>query len=296
MKEIKFLAFFVFSFSIIYPQTVSDYPFTGVHGSASVGTMSVAKGGSHSLYHNPATLVEISDHILNVGSAEVFSVPYTHIGWINSINGIGVIGLSSEFSKVSYNNIELSKEQRTGISHGFYLQKDRNSSLAIGTTLNYFSLTLGSSAGTMGDGTDGILGGTSKSWGMDIGIIGILRDKHRIGAYYKNAISSSIGSGGTEQNLPKRLSAGIAYNPFEGLVTSFVFERLSGKIMQLKGSVNFKINSSISSIIGVQSNPNRLGAGIFFSFSRINIGYALLTHPVLPVVHQTGITYKFKEL
>ena len=281
--------------SIIYPQTVSDYPYTGVGGSASVGTMSVARGGTHSLYHNPATLVEISDHIINVGSAEVFGIPYTHIGWINNVKGIGVVGVSSEFSKVSYKDIVLSKEQRIGISHGFYLQKDRNSSLSVGATLNHFSWTLGPSAGTVGDGSDGIPGGMSKAWGLDLGVISVLRKKHRIGAYLKNAISSTIGEGGTEQKLPKRLSAGIAYNPFDGLMTSFLFERLSNQNIQIKGSINFDINSSVSSIVGVQSNPNRLGAGLFVKFSRIEIGYALLTHPVLPIVHQTGITYKFQE-
>lgn len=289
---------FLFSLLILsglLGQTMSDYPFTGVSGSASVGTMAPASGGSHSLYHNPATMTEVSEHLLNVGTTELYGIPYTHAGWINNIKGIGVVGISTEFSKVTYQDIDLSKEQRFGISHGFYLQEDRNSTLAMGATLNHFSWTIGPSAGTTGDGSDGIPGEMSTGWGLDIGIIGVLRNKHRVGAFIKNAVQSTMGSGGTEQGLPKRLSAGISYTPFSGLMTSFLFERVLGKDIQIKGSVHFDVNSSLRIITGVQSNPNRLGAGFIVSISRIEIGYALLTHPVLPVVHQTGLTYLFQD-
>ncbi|MDP6755163.1 MAG: hypothetical protein QF769_03505 [Candidatus Marinimicrobia bacterium] len=288
-------AFILLIVSGLTGQTVSDYPFTGVLGSASVGTMTSATGGIHSLYHNPATMVDVTDHIINVGSAEIYGIPYTHVGWINKLSGFGVIGLSTEFSKVNYQKIDLSKEQRMGISHGFHLQKDKNSELALGLTLNHFSWTLGPSAGTAGDGSDGIQGGMSTAWGLDFGVIGVLRNKHRVGAMVKNLISTPIGTGGSEQSLPKRLSAGVSYTPFSGLQTSFLFERIIGRDLQIKGSVQFKVNSAIQVITGIQSNPNRLGAGFIVSFSRINIGYALLTHPVLPLVHQTEISYKFQN-
>ena len=131
--------------------------------------------------------------------------------------------------------------------------------------------------------------------GFDVGVIGVLRKKHRVGAFVKNAVSSTIGSDGTEQPLPKRISAGISYTPFSGLMTSFLFERVLGKDIQIKGSVHFDVNPTLRVITGVQSNPNRLGTGFIVSFSRIKIGYALLTHPVLPVVHQTELTYIFQE-
>jgi len=281
--------------NVILGQSVSDYAYTGVSGSASVGTMAPTTGGIHSLFHNPATLSEVSDKVLNVGTAELYGIPYTHAGWIQSFKGLGVIGVSTEISKVTFEKVELSTEQRIGISHGFNLQKDKNSTLALGVTLNHFSWILGHSAGTAGDGSDGIPGGMSNSWGLDVGVIGSLRDKHRVGAMIKNAVSSTIGSGGTEQSLPKRLSAGVSYTPFKGLMTSFLFERALGKDIQIKGSIHFDVSPSIHIIAGVQSNPNRLGIGGFLSVSKIKIGYALLTHPVLPIVHQTGLIYNFSD-
>ena len=295
MKNHSNLYFVICISSWLIGQTVSDYPYTGVGGSASVGTMASARGGIHSLFHNPATLTEVSDHIVNVGSSELYGIPYTHAGWINHIKGVGVLGISTEFSKVTFQDVDLSREQRIGISHGFYLQQDRNSTLALGATLNRFSWTLGPSAGIAGDGSDGIPGGMSTAWGLDVGVIGVLRKKHRVGAFVKNAVSSTIGSDGTEQPLPKRISAGISYTPFSGLMTSFLFERVLGKNIQIKGSVHFDVNPTLRVITGVQSNPNRLGTGFIVSFSRIKIGYALLTHPVLPVVHQTELTYIFQE-
>ena len=126
MKNRSNFYFIICVSSWLIGQTVSDYPYTGVNGSASVGTMASATGGIHSLFHNPATLTEVSDHIVSVGSGELYGIPYTHAGWVNHVNGIGVLGISTEFSKVAFQEVDLSKEQRIGISHGFYLQQDRN--------------------------------------------------------------------------------------------------------------------------------------------------------------------------
>ena len=128
----------------------------------------------------------------------------------------------------------------------------------------------------------------------DVGIIAALRDKYRCGVYIKNINFGAVGSGMTRTVLPRRLNAGITYLPISDLSTSISMERLLGDSdIQIKGGLQYSLNSMINLMMGVQANPNRFGIGAKFKFINQTLTFGLLTHPVLPITHQLSLDLSF---
>ena len=84
-----------------------------------------------------------------------------------------------------YSN-ELASEISISVSQGFHLLKDRNSTLSLGYNANYFILSQGSSAGTIGDGSNGLPGKKMYGFGLDLGVLASLREKVVLGVFIKN--------------------------------------------------------------------------------------------------------------
>ena len=67
-------------------------------------------------------------------------------------------------------------------------------------------------------------------------------------------------------------------------------ERLLGNSdIQIKGGLQYSLNSMIDFMMGAQANPNRFGIGAKFKFINQTLTYGLLTHPVLPMTHQLSL-------
>ena len=65
-------------------------------------------------------------------------------------------------------------------------------------------IKLWKSAGSSGDGTNGISGNSIESASIDLGFLASLRQKYRFGVFIENINSSSLGNGITSQNLPRK--------------------------------------------------------------------------------------------
>ena len=157
---------------------------------------------------------------------------------------------------------------------------------------NYVEWKLGQSAGVSCDGSDGLNLGTLNTISIDLGIIASLGGKYRCGVYIKNINSAAIGTGMTRAVLPRRLNAGVTYLPISTLSTSISMERLLGySDIQIKGGLQYSLNSMINLMMAVQANPNRFGIGARFKFSNQTFTYGLLTHPVLPITHQFSLGF-----
>ena len=111
--------------------------------------------------------------------------------------------------------MELSYLQKSLFSFGkgFQLQQDANSSLSMGFTSSYIVYSQGKSAGSNGDGSNGIELGDVSAITIDIGAVGTLRNRYSFGVMLKNLSASSIGVGLSSQSLPQRFNAGVTYTP-----------------------------------------------------------------------------------
>jgi hypothetical protein len=288
MKKITLLLFA----SFIYTQ-VSDNSYLTTESSAMVGSNVAGFGSSNSIFNNPAGLSDVEDIQLLTGGGNLYGfswLPSYYISVNAPIPVLGKVAFGLQQLKTQNGSVILSTEQTLSVGHGFNLQKDKNSHLAIGYTANFMQVGYGKSAGVSGDGSDGLDLGKLNTITIDVGFIASLRNKYRCGVYIKNINSGAIGSGMTRTVLPRRLNAGITYLPISTLSTSISMERLLGDSdIQIKGGLQYSLNSMVELMMGAQANPNRFGIGAKFKFINQTLTYGLLTHPVLPMTHQLSL-------
>ena len=288
-----FILFCTFSLS----QVSSDYVFSGTHTSALAGANTSSNSVQKSFQHNPAILSEMKQQFVRIDYFNLYNVDFLEYQLFNGLiklPALGEIGLHIEQSSVEHLNRKMSTEQLIGISKGYTLQKDRNSSLLLGLSLNYFLVSLGKSAGVFGDGITGSIDkSTASEIGIDLGIIATLRDKYRFGAFLKNINSPQIGDGISSQYLPRRLSLAVTYIPVDELSTTFELENELGKDLQVQVGIEYNIHSSLLLMVGIQSNPNRMGFGLSFELNGIEISWSILSHQILPATQSFSIGYFF---
>jgi len=292
MKKITLLLFT----SFIYTQ-VSDNAYLTTESSTMMGSNVAGFGSSNSIFNNPAGLSDVEDIQLSTGGGNLYGfswLPSYYFSVNAPIPALGNVSFGFQQLKTESGSTILSTEKTLSVGQGFNLQKDKNSQLSFGLVANYVQWDLGKSAGMNGDGTDGLDFGSLNTVTIDLGFIASLRNKYRCGVYIKNMNSGAIGTGMTRTVLPRRLNAGVTYLPISTLSTSISMERLLGdNDIQIKGGLQYSLNSMIYLMMGAQANPNRFGIGAKFKFINQTLTYGLLTHPVLPITHQLSLDLSF---
>jgi hypothetical protein len=278
--------------SLVFTQ-VSDNAYVTTESLAMVGSNVAEFGSSNSIFNNPAGLSDLESIHLSAGGGNLYGfswLPSYYFSMNAPIPVFGNIFLGYQQLKTKSGSATLSTESSLSIGQGINLQKDKNSQLSFGAVANYIQWDLGKSAGMSGDGSDGLNLGTLNTVTIDLGFIATLRHKYRCGVYIKNINSGAIGRGMTRTVLPRRLNAGVTYLPISTLSTSISMERLLGDSdIQIKGGLQYSLNSMINLMIGAQANPNRFGIGAKFKFINQTVTYGLITHPVLPITHQLSL-------
>ena len=256
-------------------------------------------GGGWSLFNNPATLIDIDHNNFSISYSNLYNqkyFPLSSAGVILNNNSFGIkhFGFKYTSFNVAYKERELLDEKMLGIVGAFSLLDDNNSNLSVGISVNYFIFDFYKSSGTFGDGYDGVSIDAIHAIGYDVGFLGSLREKNRIGIFIKNINSPSIGRANSIQNLPRKIDIGISTIPSESLVINFSIEQLLGyPSPQFHTSLQYKINSILSLNSGIQINPNRFGCGFVINKDSLSFIYSFLTHHVLPATHQCTIGIDF---
>ena len=275
---------------------ISDYVFSGTNISANAGAVTSAKSSSDLFYQNPAFLNEIKNNLIKANYSNLYGQDFLEnqsvIVHLNN-NKLGNIGFYFNKNSVTYIH-DLISEQQFCISKGFNLQVDENSTLGLGLSINYYSLKYGKSAGVNGDGTLGSIAEQNISqFGIDFGILSTLRHNYRFGAFIKNINSPQIGNGVSAQYLPRRISISTTYSPIEVFSLTFELENEVGKEMQIQSGMQYDIISQLKLLTGIQVNPNRFGFGLIYNNNNFEIGWSVITHPVLFNTHSFSVGYNF---
>lgn len=278
-------------------QVVSDFVFNGTGATALAGAVTSCPEQSRMYSQNPAGLSGKSDTYIFLHQSNIFglsdlSFQGAFIG--TDIMYLGYLGLTIEKNSVKYLKTELSSEQSIGINKAFILHRDRHSTFDLGVNLNFMEVKFGDSAGSDGNGTNGLKGKTYKTGGVDVGLLASIRDKYNLGAFIKNINKPMIGNGISRQDLPRRISLGVSYRPIQELVTSFEIERELGREIQIQSGFIFSILPSVEILMGIQSNPGRMGAGFHFDFQGFEFNWSILSHHILPPTQFYSLGYSFE--
>ena len=298
-KSLLILCFISFAFT----QVFSSYDYIGSKATSMAGAVTSGPGGSWSIFHNPAQLSALKGLGITNGYSRLYNLdflPYYNLGLFYNSYAINFEKLSTDI-----NGEELSSESVIGLSKGINFYKDKQSKLQGGIRLNLYQYNLGNSAGAEGDGTSGYSLGSAFGYGVDIGFQGVLHNKYYIAYYLQNINSPSIGYGlGTD--LPKSISIGLSYRPYEDLLTSLDVNQLSGHTdSEIRFGIEYIITENLVLRTGIQSNPNRFSGGFAYQFPilknqfqkpfpNLEIAYSFITHHIMPTTHQISVGFTLK--
>ena len=287
------LAFLFLLSSSLMSQVFSEYSYTGSQGAGMAGSVIAHSSSEAGLFQNPASISGLKNNIVITGQANIFNqtyLPYTHFGLIYKISALGRFGLSYQSLSTEYDGKKLSSESSFSFTKGVFLQKDKNSTLALGARVNFLVWDQSQSAGASGNGENGFEAHQTSTVGIDFGITGGLRNKYWVAGYLTNINSPIMGN----INLPRKIAVSLGFSPIDNIYTNLSMERLLGRNdRQVKLGLKYDINNSLSIISGVQSNPNRFGLGFEYQiFNRFTFGYSILTHHIMSETHNFEIKFK----
>ena len=287
------------AFSVLFMiQMLSSTMFAGLFEDRYPSPRVVGMGGSGvavandvwASYYNPAGLSRIQRIQLGTSYARLFNLSffknYFAAGVYPLPQKYGVASVSIQYFGVDYEGEAISSEYTFSLSHGFYLLHDIQSSLAIGYSLKAYHWSLGTSV-------EGLNLGSSTIFGLDVGLQASIWGRTHVGVYFLNLNAPTVGAF-DKYELPQRVVAGIAYQPYDGVTTSLDLNRVLGVgEMELWSGAEFQVFKLLYLRFGGTTNPNRFTFGMGLELKNFNLDYGLRTHSELGETHQIGVVYSF---
>jgi hypothetical protein len=133
--------------------------------------------------------------------------------------------------------------------------------------------------------------GRSYALGVNFGLLGKLYRKWSLGVFLQNINRPAFGSEEYTE-LPAEIKAGIAYEPFEGILSEVDFS-IKDDAIRMHFAGEFQLFDMLYLRSGVKSNPMVVagGAGIVYKF--IHFDYSAEFIPELPLSHTATIGFAF---
>lgn len=221
---------------------------------------------------NPAAVSLLGQNNLSAGYERTFSgiegLHNIHIGYAHPLflGGFGIV--LSEF--------------------GFSEQKEQAVSMAYGSS---FSESF--RFGLAGDLyiIDNARTGRSYAYGLNVGFLGRLYKRWSLGVYGHNINGPQFGSEEEGELLPE-LRAGLAYEPFEDILSEIDFT-MKDDDLRVHLAAELELFDLLYLRSGVRTNPMVIAAGVGIVHKFINFDYAAEFIPELPWSHTVTIGFTF---
>jgi hypothetical protein len=235
------------------------------------------------LFYNPACLAEagsanIYATYFSPNSQDFDALAFLAFGFpVRKTQGIAV---SYRKFGVEYKGEDLLSESTLSFGHGIQLLKDIHSSLTVGYAFNIYTLNLGR--------TETLDLGRETTYGLDIGFLGVLRERTRLGLFIKNVNEPKLGKDMREP-LPQWISAGLAYNPYYGVITELDIRAMRGHDVEFHVGMQFLVTDFLGLRFGFETEPNSLTGGFTVKLKPFGVDYAYSSHSVLPGTHHISV-------
>ncbi len=201
----------------------------------------------------------------------------------------GNIGIGFSSYKVEFfddelkRDVDLEKETQLTLAHGFKLYNDIHSRVDFGYALNVYNVEFGETITGLDPGNASVVG-------IDLGMAITVHRRTHIGFQIKNLNNPGIGL--DEEELRQRLVAGVSYEPYEGVTTTFEFNNGLGEELQYRGGLEMLIAEGFFLRAGIVTGPNKLTGGFGYAYEDIGVHYGFATGGgVLDNTHHFGLSY-----
>jgi hypothetical protein len=251
------------------------------------GAFTAVEGGWAGLYHNPAAGAMNEDLSFGVSYVQPYRTDYLKLsaagvagklpGKLGGFN-FGFRRLATEFQDQS-----LDAQNTFSFGHGFRLHQDVSSTIAFGWNLNLFNQEFGTSV-------SGAEPGSATAVGLDLAARITIRNRTSVGFLAQNINNPTIGDLDVEE-LPRRVTGGIAYYPYAGVLTTFDLDSVLGEKPRFRGGAEFELVDWAALRVGVATDPGIFTGGVGLDWRGIGFHYGFSSGPgPLDESHQVGLS------
>ncbi|OPX26323.1 MAG: hypothetical protein B1H05_02495, partial [Candidatus Cloacimonas sp. 4484_140] len=241
----------------------------------------------NAIFYNPGALASAEQGI-SLGYGRLFNNSFQILmsgALAYRLPRIGTISLGMQSMDVESEGYKLQQESTYSLAHSFLLIGDVHSKLYVGYGVNLYYLSFGETVG-------GLDPGNQTTYGVNLGALATLHQRTHIAFAVKNLNNPSMGSDQTF-DLPQHLALGIAYEPYDGVITEVDLSQKLGEETKIQAGIEFEVMDNFWLRTGVSTYPNSISGGFGLLFKGIKIDYGFSSHPVLPITHQFSIGYQF---
>ena len=241
------------------------------------------------IYYNPAGLSALEGRDLRGTVFQPFGLGFHQANAISFAmpwKDLGTFAVGYSDYRAEWEGAVLSIERTFTFGHAVMLMQDLSSSLAFGYNINIFNLDYPTPS------VSGLDLGSQTTVGVDVGFVATLRERTTAGIFAKNLNNPTVGNP-VEDDLPQRVSGGIAYRPYDGVVTALEMEKQLGEQVQFHGGVEFKVAEPLAVRFGAQTQPNLFDVGVGLEWRQVQVDLTYTHHPVLDGTVRYGLGLKF---
>ncbi len=241
------------------------------------------------LFYNPAGLVGVEDYDLYASVFQPFNYGFSQVNLVAvavPTESWGTVGIAYSDFRVDYEGAVLSIERTFTVGQSLQLMEDLSSSLAFGYAVNVYNLDYPTVS------VSGLDLGSETTIGIDFGFQARLRERTTAGVFVKNVNNPAMGDP-VEYDLPQRVSGGIAYRPYDGVITAVEVEKQVGEEVQFHGGMEFRIVEPLVLRFCAQSEPNLFNVGAGFGHRNVQVDFTYTHHPVLDATFHYGLGLRF---
>ncbi len=253
--------------SALFEQTVIS-PRSRAMGETSVAVSDVA----FAAFSNPGQLGLVDRREVAATYVQPFRLDFTDFFYVGGALPIdakyGNVGVGISHFKVSFNDTSLLKETQISVAHGFNLYSDIHSRVDFGYSLNLYSMEFGETI-------SGLDPGSEVAVGVDVGMVVTVHKRTHIGFKIKNLNNPIIGL--DEEELRRRLVGGAAYEPYEGVVTTFEIDSEIGEDVRYRSGAEMLLTENFALRAGITTGPNRLTGGFGYTYQDVGVNYGFST-------------------
>lgn len=253
------------------------------------GSYAGLSSDAYAIFYNPAGLANLEGRDLRGSYYEPFNLGFVRanaLAFAMPLHEWGTFAAGYSDFRVEFDGTMLSVERTFTFGHALMLMEDLSSSLAFGYNINLFNLDYGPPS------VSGLDLGRQWSVGLDVGFLARLRERTTAGVFAKNLNNPTVGDP-QEEDLPQRVSGGIAYRPYDGVITTVEVGKELGEETQFHGGVEFKIVEPLALRFGAQTKPNLFDVGVGLAYRQVQVDLAYTHHPVLDETLRYGLGLKF---
>jgi hypothetical protein len=237
-----------------------------------LGNAGVALQDVWSVKNNQAGIADIKKPILAAGyenrfgvkelstQAAVFSMPIKNYAIGAAFNSYGV----SDY-----------REIKTGVT----LAKSFGPKLFLAIGLNFHQLKITNY-------------GNANAFSVDVGVQYKVLPKLWLGSHISNPNQTKYGEN-TDQIIPTHIQFGANYIFSGQLLITTEIEKILDAQADFKAGIEYKLIKFIALRGGISVNPFKQFAGFGINYQRVNIDFAVASHPVLGYSPQVALGYEF---